>query len=112
MTSDDVLARLGLQTRTTTVDLLLPALGIFGVGVLVGAGVALTLAPKPGNEFRHDLRESAARLRDRVRRNKDTLKDLESMSRDELYAQAQEMEIDGRSEMSKDELAKAVRTAS
>ncbi len=112
MTSDDMLARLGLQARTTSTDYLLPALGIFGVGILVGAGVALTLAPKSGTEFRHDLRESAARLRERVRRNRDTLKDLESMSRDEIYAQAQEMEIDGRGDMTKEELAKAVRTAS
>lgn len=112
MNSDDMLARLGLQTRTTSVDFLLPALGIFGVGILVGAGVALTLAPKSGSDFRHDLRESAAKLRERVRRNRDTLQDLESMSRDELYAQAQEMEIDGRSEMSKEELANAVRTPS
>lgn len=112
MNSEDMLARLGLQTRTTSVDFLLPALGIFGVGILVGAGVALTLAPKSGSEFRHDLRESASKLRERVRRNRDTLKDLESMSRDEVYAQAQEMEIDGRAEMTKEELAKAVRTAS
>ncbi len=112
MNSDDMLARLGLQTRTTSVDFLLPALGIFGVGILVGAGVALTLAPKSGSEFRHDLRERASKLRERVRRNRDTLKDLESMSRDDVYAQAQEMEIDGRAEMTKEELANAVRTAS
>ncbi len=111
MTSDDMLARLGLQSRTSSTDYLLPALGIFGVGILVGAGVALTLAPKSGSEFRHDLRGTAARLRARVSRNRDTLKDLEAMTRDELYAQAQEMEIDGRGSMTKEELAEAVRTA-
>jgi hypothetical protein len=30
------------------------------------------------------------------------------MTRDELYAQAQELEIEGRSDMTKDELAQAI----
>jgi hypothetical protein len=34
---------------------------------------------------------------------------LEDLSRDELYARAQEAEIPGRSEMSKDELVEALR---
>jgi hypothetical protein len=34
---------------------------------------------------------------------------LEDLTRDELYARAQEAEIPGRSEMSKDELVKALR---
>ncbi|MFZ5472001.1 MAG: YtxH domain-containing protein [Myxococcota bacterium] len=54
---DDVLEVLGLQSRRTAVDYLLPAVGIFSVGVLVGAGIGLLLAPKPGAELRHDLRE-------------------------------------------------------
>jgi hypothetical protein len=35
---------------------------------------------------------------------------LEELTRDELYARAQEAEIPGRSEMSKDELVEALRT--
>jgi hypothetical protein len=53
---DDLLNLIGLQTRRTTADWILPMLGIFGVGVLVGAGVGLLLAPKPGRELREDLR--------------------------------------------------------
>ena len=53
---DDLLNLIGLQTRRTAADWILPTLGIFGVGVLVGAGVGLLLAPKPGRELREDLR--------------------------------------------------------
>jgi gas vesicle protein len=109
MNTDDMLARLGLQTRTTTADFLLPALGVFSVGALVGAGVALLVAPKAGNEMRQDIRRTAAKLGRRVRRNRD---DLMEKTRDEIYAQAQDLEIDGRSDMTKSELADAVRAAS
>jgi len=37
--------------------------GAFLWGALVGAGVALLLAPKSGKEMRRDLRENAERLR-------------------------------------------------
>lgn len=53
---DDLLNLIGLETRKDTTDLLLPALGAFTVGVLLGVGVGLMLAPKPGNELRNDLR--------------------------------------------------------
>lgn len=50
------LAKVGLQTRSSESERLMSALGIFGVGLLVGAGVALLLAPKPGRELRQDIR--------------------------------------------------------
>ena len=53
---DDLLNLIGLETRKDTTDYLLPALGAFTVGVLLGVGVGLMLAPKPGNELRTDLR--------------------------------------------------------
>jgi hypothetical protein len=53
---DDLLDLIGLQSKRTVADWLLPTLGIFGVGLLVGAGVGLLLAPKPGRELREDLR--------------------------------------------------------
>jgi hypothetical protein len=52
---DDILAALGLQTRTSTAGWLAGSLGIFGVGLLVGAGVSLLLAPKTGRELRQEL---------------------------------------------------------
>jgi hypothetical protein len=57
MDRDDLLNLIGLETRRDTADTLLPALGIFTVGVLLGVGVGLMLAPKPGNELRNDLRD-------------------------------------------------------
>jgi len=58
---DDVLELLGLETRRSSADALLPVLGAFSVGLLLGAGVGLLLAPKPGAELRGDLR---TRLKD------------------------------------------------
>jgi len=57
---DDVLDVLGLETKASTTGHLLATLGIFGIGLLVGAGVALLVAPKPGRQLREDIR---ARLR-------------------------------------------------
>lgn len=56
MDKDDILNLIGLETRKDTTDYLLPAIGAFTVGVLLGVGVGLMLAPKPGNELRSDLR--------------------------------------------------------
>ncbi len=58
---DDVLGLVGLQTRQTTADWLVPALSAFGVGVLVGVGVGLLMAQKPGVELRSDLRSRLSR---------------------------------------------------
>jgi hypothetical protein len=52
---DDLLRLLGLETRREPSDVLLPALGAFTVGVLVGAGIGLLLAPKPGTQLRDEL---------------------------------------------------------
>jgi hypothetical protein len=56
MDKDDYLALIGLETKRSFTSDLLGTLGTFGIGLLVGAGVALLLAPKPGRELRQDLR--------------------------------------------------------
>lgn len=56
MDKDDVLELLGLETRKGPTDWLLPTLSAFSVGLLVGAGLGLLMAPKPGAELRDDLR--------------------------------------------------------
>jgi gas vesicle protein len=56
MDKDDFLGLLGLQSKQSFTGELLGTLGTFGIGLLVGAGVALLLAPKPGRELRHDIR--------------------------------------------------------
>jgi len=53
---DDLLELIGLETKRTAVDWILPTVAIFSVGFLVGAGLGLLLAPKPGHELREDLR--------------------------------------------------------
>jgi len=56
MDRDDLLGLLGLETKGSDTSALLKTLGTFGVGLLVGAGVALLLAPKAGRDLRQDLR--------------------------------------------------------
>ena len=56
MDKDDLLGMLGLEARRSDTSRVLKALGTFGIGLLVGAGVALLLAPKAGSELRQDLR--------------------------------------------------------
>ncbi len=54
---DDVLHRLGLEEHTPTSDFL-TGLGLFAVGMLVGAGLGIMFAPKPGAEMRNQLSET------------------------------------------------------
>lgn len=54
---DDILNLLGLETQHKPVDYLLPGLALFSVGLAVGAGVGLLLAPRPGRELRKDIAE-------------------------------------------------------
>jgi hypothetical protein len=69
---DVVLDRLGLERRTPTGDFF-TGLGLFSVGVLVGAGLGLMFAPKRGDEMRSALNEA---WRNRGRRDQDFQRDL------------------------------------
>ena len=51
---DDVLHRIGLEEHTPTSDFF-TSLGLFAVGVVVGAGVGMMFAPKPGAELRETV---------------------------------------------------------
>jgi len=59
---DEILSALGLTAKPSASERLLSGLGLFGVGLLVGASAALLLAPRSGQALRADL---AARLRPR-----------------------------------------------
>ena len=63
---DDILDLLGLESKSSTAGWLAGALGTFGVGMLVGAGIALILTPKTGRELREDLRDRIRRAPDQV----------------------------------------------
>ena len=55
LSRDQMAEALGLHRQHTTGDMIVPALAIFGAGLLVGAGLGLLLAPKSGAELRSDI---------------------------------------------------------
>jgi len=63
LSKDDILSALGLASKPTNSERLLSAVGIFGVGLLVGAGAALLFAPKSGQGLREDLSERFRKAR-------------------------------------------------
>lgn len=62
----DVLGALGLAPRVR--DYIWPALGLFSTGVLLGAGVALMLAPKSGAKLRAEIRDEVRTKLDELER--------------------------------------------
>jgi hypothetical protein len=58
---DDLLELVGRTPRRSAADQVVTSLAIFGAGVLVGVGLGLMLAPKPGRELRSDLRQRLGR---------------------------------------------------
>ncbi len=69
---DALLERMGLEKRSPAADFF-TGLGLFSVGVLVGAGLGLMFAPKRGEEMRSQLNEA---WRNRGRREQDFQRDL------------------------------------
>jgi hypothetical protein len=60
LSSDDILAALGLEKRRNTVTgVLLPSIALFAAGAAVGAAAAMLLAPKTGEALRRDLTDGA-----------------------------------------------------
>ncbi|HEY5289105.1 MAG TPA: YtxH domain-containing protein [Polyangia bacterium] len=54
---DRLLEMMGVEAKRSTGSWLFGTLTAFGVGMLVGAGVGLILAPKAGAGLREDLRD-------------------------------------------------------
>lgn len=69
---DELLERMGLERRTPAGDFF-TGLGLFAVGVLVGAGLGLMFAPKRGDEMRSALNDA---WKNRGRREQDFARDL------------------------------------
>ena len=63
LSKDDILSALGLAAKPSPSERLLGTLGVFGLGVLIGAGAALLLAPKSGQGLREDLGDRLRRAR-------------------------------------------------
>ncbi len=72
MDREALLKRVGLEERSPTGDFF-TGLGLFAVGVLVGAGLGLMFAPKRGEEMRATLNEA---WRNRARGEQDYQRDL------------------------------------
>lgn len=66
-TREDIANAVGLQTRSSVSADVLSAFGIFGAGMLLGAGLALLFAPKPGRQTRHDIAEKVGELGSHLR---------------------------------------------
>jgi hypothetical protein len=62
---DALLDRLGLEHKRQTMDMLFPALGIFGAGLIIGAGLGVLFAPKRGEDLRGDIRHRMVDMRER-----------------------------------------------
>ena len=67
-----LLKRMGLEERSPAGDFF-TGLGLFAVGVLVGAGLGLMFAPKPGEEMRASLNQA---WKNRGRGEQDYQRDL------------------------------------
>ncbi len=59
---EDILNALGLETKRSTTEMVLPAVGFFAVGVLAGIGLGMLFAPKPGYELREDINEQVSKV--------------------------------------------------
>jgi hypothetical protein len=71
---DALLDRLGLERKHDTMDIVLPALGIFGAGIAVGAALGVLFAPKRGDEIRSDIRHQLDDLKKAGAESYDQLK--------------------------------------
>lgn len=57
--------RLGLEQKRNTMEIVMPAIAIFGAGLAAGAALGLMFAPKRGDEIRTDIKHRVGDLRDR-----------------------------------------------
>jgi gas vesicle protein len=55
---EDLAHAVGYETRQSSALDIVPALSLFGTGMLFGAGLALLFAPKSGQDMRRDLSQT------------------------------------------------------
>ena len=59
---EDIATAIGLRPQVSTTGDMLTAFGIFGTGMMLGAGMALLFATKSGHQLRHDIVEKVGEL--------------------------------------------------
>lgn len=64
---EDIVSAVGLEARSSATGDMLTAFGIFGTGMILGAGLALLFAPKAGHEIRHDIAEKVGEIGEHLR---------------------------------------------
>ena len=77
---DELLGMIGLERKSST-DWIVPTLGALSVGILLGAGLGLLLAPKSGSELREDLSKKLQGTADNLGSNFSSVNNLEKSSR-------------------------------
>ncbi len=63
---DAVLDKIGLQQKRTGASLILPVVGIFAAGALVGGLLGLLFAPRSGRALRAQIKDKVGHVRGRV----------------------------------------------
>ena len=63
---EDIATAVGLRPQASPTRDPLTAVGIFGTGMILGAGLALLFAPKAGHEIRHDIAEKIGEIGERL----------------------------------------------
>jgi len=63
-TREQIAEALGLATQRSRTTEIFGGFGLFAMGILVGAGLALLFAPKSGDELREELGERVSGLRE------------------------------------------------
>jgi hypothetical protein len=59
---EDIATAIGLRARASTAGDMFTAFGIFGTGMMLGAGLALLFAPKAGRQIRQDIAEKVGEI--------------------------------------------------
>jgi len=72
---NDILNALGLESRRSSSDMVLPVLGIFTAGLITGLGAGLMLAPKSGQSLRDDARDMASDAQGQLKGKMDKARD-------------------------------------
>lgn len=64
---EDITNAVRIDSRPSATGEILASLGIFGTGMILGAGLALLFAPKSGQEIRHDFAEKVGEMGHQLR---------------------------------------------